>query len=316
MKRSPFILCGKYRDVVADDRGNFIEDYGWRSNRIVQNCHVLLSALLKRDGGYAGILYWAIGEGLSSWDSRIPNPSETDTQLTQEIARKSLPVGQIVYLDDDHEQTQTPSPQLEIRCTFNENDLNLDGVQPLREFGLFGGDATETVNSGLMIDRVIHPRVDFGPGMTLTRHVRLSFGSGGIGQEEVSGFGAALPVQAIDGIDEIFAQNLNSVNVQNLGDLGRLDPQQRVENIPPVKLHEFRTKARMVSRFAIDLSLLTPLSNTSISQFLNQQPQDLASSINVSPDRVLAIQEQCAVLQVALDDEQLHRLTLGDLMSN
>ena len=316
MTISPSILCGSFRDVLTDDRGYILEDYGWRSNRIVQNCHVLLAALLKRDRGYSGILYWAIGEGLSSWDSRIPSPSETDTQLSQEIARKTMPVGQIIYLDDAQNPTQTPSPRLDIRCTFTENDLNLHGVHPLREFGLFGGNATEATNSGLMIDRVIHPRIDFGPGMTLTRQVRLIFGSGDIGQEKVSGFGAALPVQAIDGIDGIFAQGLNNANVQNLSDLSRLDPRQRVGNIPPVKLHEFRAKARLVARLAIDLGPLTPLSNTSISQFLGEQPQALASSIHVSPDRVVALQEQCALLQVALDDEELQRITLGDLIAS
>jgi len=51
--------------------------------------------------------------------------------------------------------------------------------QPLREFGLFGGDATRTPNSGYLIDYAIHPRVDLTRTMTLTRTVRQSYTAGG-----------------------------------------------------------------------------------------------------------------------------------------
>ncbi|MDH5575735.1 MAG: hypothetical protein OEY80_09645, partial [Nitrospirota bacterium] len=128
-------LTGRYCDHLTDAQGRLVWQQGWRANRIVQRCHMLLTALLKREAGVSGILYWAIGEGLPRWDVRTPNPDYTDSQLTQEVARKAIPVEQIVYLDETGEPTDSPSTELDIRCTFRGEDLTLNGAQPLREFG-------------------------------------------------------------------------------------------------------------------------------------------------------------------------------------
>ncbi|MDH5564601.1 MAG: hypothetical protein OEY91_13395, partial [Nitrospirota bacterium] len=179
------------------------------------------------------------------------------------------------------------------------------------------GDATDAADSGWMIDRVIHPRIDLGLDMTLTRHIRLSFATSGLRQEAFSGFGATLPVLAIDGIGEMFARDLNNENIENLADLIRLNPLRTIGSIPPVKLREFRAKARLVAHLTIDaIETESPLTNETISAMLRAQPEQVAASLEVSPEQIVALQEQLAILQVALDEEQLQHLTLGDIITS
>ncbi len=88
-------------------------------------------------------------------------------------------------------------------------------------------------------------------------------------------------------------------------------------DIPLVKLREFRAKARMVMRLRISLPPLAPFADRSISSFLRERPEDLAAAINtpgVTPQMVTRLQEEIALLQIALDDAQLQRITLGDLI--
>jgi len=95
-----------------------------------------------------------------------------DTHLAAEIARQALTPEQIVYLDDAGEPSETPTNCLEVAAEFKGKNLVSNGFQSLREFGLFGGDATDVPDSGFMIDHVIHPRIDLSPGDTLERNLR------------------------------------------------------------------------------------------------------------------------------------------------
>lgn len=168
-------ISGRYRDRLRDRQGSLLWKSGWRSNRILNNCDRLLAALLKGEVGMQGLLYWAVGEGQPSWDALLPNPQPTNTQLTQEVARLPLASEQIDYIDDRGNSSTTPTPRLEIRLDIDGSTLVDSGFQSLREFGLFGGDATIAPDSGFMIDRVIHPRIDVAPGMILSRTLQLTF---------------------------------------------------------------------------------------------------------------------------------------------
>lgn len=309
------LIKGYYRDILTDSQRRVFWDSGWRSNRIVQNCNRLLAALMKRHEGMQGIAYWAIGVGEADWDSTHLSPLSTTSQLTQEVARQAIATDQIVYLDDANEPTETPSNQLEITAEFQGES---NASQPLREFGLFGGDATEVPDSGLMIDYVIHPRIDLTPGMALSRQLRLTFAVGALQQEEWVGFGASLPMISIDGVGEEYASTLGGQGIDSLGDLVEIDPLLPLGNIPQVRLREFRAKARTVMGLRIDLTPFMSLADRSISLLLMERPEDLVEAIDtpaVTPKMVTHLQEELAVLQIALDDTQLQRITLGDLIS-
>ena len=312
------LIKGCYRDVLTDSQRRVQWDSGWRSNLVVHNCNRLLAALMKRHEGMDGILYWAIGEGAADWDSILPSPLLTTSRLTSEVARQALAADGIVYLDDANEPIETPSPRLEVTAEFQGEDFVSNGFQPLREFGLFGGDAAEAPDSGLMIDYVIHPRIDLTPGMALSRQLRLTFAAGGLQQEEWVGFGASLPAISIDGVGEEYAGALGGQGIDSLGDLVEIDPLLPLGNIPQVRLREFRAKARTVMGLRIDLTPFMSLADHSISLLLMERPEDLVEAIDapdVTPKMVTHLQEELAVLQIALDDAQLQRITLGDLIN-
>ena len=311
-------LEGCYHDALADSQGRVLWESSWRSNLIVLKCNLLLAALMKRHEGIQGILYWTIGEGEEEWDSIRPHPHLTTIRLSHEVARQVIAADQIVYLNDSNEPTETPSNRLEVSAEFRGEDFVSNGIQPLREFGLFGGDATEELNSGFMIDHVIHPRIDLTAELTLIRKLRLTFAAGAIQPEELIEFGAALPVTSIDGVGDEYASDLVEQDINSLGDMVEVDPLSPIGNIPKVKLREFRAKARMVTHLRVTLAPFAMLADRSISSLLSERPEDIAEEIGlpgITPEFVAQLQEELALLQIAMDNEQLQRITLGDLMS-
>ena len=81
----------------------------------------------------------------------------------------ALAEDQIVYLPRGDEPAGTPSNRLEITADFKGEDFISNGTVKLREFGLFGGDATHAADSGLMINYMIHPVIPLTADLTLTR---------------------------------------------------------------------------------------------------------------------------------------------------
>lgn len=311
-------IKGAYCDVLTDPQGRRHWESGWRSNLVVNQCNLLLSMLMKRHAGMEGILFCAIGEGEEAWDTNRPIPLLPDTQLTSEVYRKPISADQMVYLDEDGLPTDVPTNLLDISVEFRGAAIVSNGTQPLREFGLFGGDATDHTNSGYLINRVTHGRYDLTPLLTLNRKIHLTFTGGAILQEELTGFGATLPVRSIDGVGDVFAGDLNAREVQTVGDLIEIDPLTPVGSIPLVKLREFRAKARLVLSLKATLAPFVPLAEFSISHILVRKPDELADIIE-SPDitskMVARLQEELAVLQIALDDIQLKDIPLGNLMN-
>jgi hypothetical protein len=306
-------IKGYYHDSLIN-RGHVQWNSGWRPNLIVHECNVLLAALMGRQPDLQGILYWAIGEGEEDWDDLYPSPQLTSSRLAAEITRQALAPEQIIYLDGAGEPSEAPTGHLEIAAEFKGDDLAPNGWQSLREFALFGGDATAAPDSGFMVDYVIHPRIDLSPGATLKRKLHLIFEHGAVRQEEaLVGFGANLPVNSVDGVDAIYAGALQEHGIYSLGSLAEIDSLSAVEGIPPIKLREFRAKARLVMRLRVDPVLIEPFAEYNVSHFLQEAPKSLVRP-GVSSDSVMYLQEALANLQIALDDVQLQGITLADLM--
>lgn len=66
------------------------------------------------------------------------------------------------------------------------------------------------------------------------------------------------------------------------------------------------------------LAPFVPLADYSISEILIQKPEEITDTVG-SPDTtaemVARLQEELAVLQITLDDMQLQRIKLGDLIN-
>ena len=107
-----------------------------------------------------------------SWSNDAPpSPTTGDTKLLVETFRKAINPSDIVFLDSSNQPTDTITNKLQITVLFGESEANGE----LREFGLFGGNATGTANSGFMINRKIHPLIYKTSGMKLERIIRIVF---------------------------------------------------------------------------------------------------------------------------------------------
>lgn len=313
------MLKGHFCDILTDSWGYVRWCSGWRPNLVVQECDLLLAALMKRQPGMSGILYWAVGGGESAWDSAPLVPSPATSQLTRELARQSLAPGQLSYINGAGAPSAVPTNRLEITAEFHGDDLVSSGFLSLREFGLFGGDSTNEPDTGLMIDYVVHPRIDLSQGLILRRRVRLTFDNSApshVSPGAIAGFRASLPATAIDGVGEEYGDQLNAGGVVSIGDLVQVDPLAAFGDIPAVRLREFRAKARLVMGLRLDLSPFAALAQYSVSNVLLERPDTLAQIINapgVTPGVVARLQEQLGVLQIALDEDQLQRVTISGL---
>lgn len=311
------ILQGYFHDVLTRKDGSRTLS-PWQSNLIVRNCNTLLSMLMKGHEETRGILYLALGEGEGSWDASRPIPLLTDTQLTNEVYRKPILADQIVYLNDDSEPVDYPTTLLAITVEVKGEEVVISGSQPLREFGLFGGDATDEANSGYLINHVTHDRYDLTPELTLNRKIRLNFTGGVISQEEITGFGATFPVISIDGVGEGYANDLTAAGIQTLDNLFNINPLLPIGNIPLVKLREFHTKAKLVISIKVTLAPFVEFADYSISDLLTRKPDQLVDEVNsrdLSVEMVSLLQAELALLQVALDDSYLQKIVFEDLMS-
>ena len=141
-------------------------------NTVVDDCSRLIASLMKGQAGMTGITYWAVGSGAGNWDNNNPpEPVVGDTKLLNETFRKAISASDITFLDSSDKPTTSVTNKLQISVTFTETEANGE----LREFGLFGGKATATRNSGIMINRKTHGLIYKTSGMRLERIIRIVF---------------------------------------------------------------------------------------------------------------------------------------------
>lgn len=139
-------------------------------NIVVNQFLKLVMALCKGESGYSGIKYWAVGSGIASWDDSIPDPEINATRLTAEIGRIAISPSEIKFLDAAGNESATPTGVLQIKHVFGPSDCN----GTWREFGIFGGNATATLNSGLMINKKHHAVITKTNEMSIERTMKFT----------------------------------------------------------------------------------------------------------------------------------------------
>lgn len=165
-------MVGEITDRIYDTKGNLISVV--EGHNIVVNTFLLaISALLKAEDDYVGIKYWAVGQGSEDWDEQLPAPTVGDEQLTSEIGRVEIQASEMKYLKlegESYVESSTPTNIIQIQHTFDENTLNGDW----REFGIFAGDCTSAMNSGLMLNHRIHAVLHKTSEMVVERTMRFT----------------------------------------------------------------------------------------------------------------------------------------------
>jgi len=171
-------IHGVCREVITDLDGS-VGITPWRHNKWVGNGEILLACLMKNHVGYnKGILWFAFGDGDSGWDtSGTPEPLNTQETLLSELVRKrptinfregtTLPGGII---------TGTPSKILSVSVQLDGGPSGeFPGGQYLRERALFGGNASDSIDSGLVFSIENHARVWKDSTKTMVLDWRLLF---------------------------------------------------------------------------------------------------------------------------------------------
>ena len=88
MNKIGLSIKGEYTDTIRYANGDVEVIKG--ENLIVDGLLNLVTALLGVKSGHTGLKYWAVGQGNTSWHTSTPEPSTSDTQLTNEIGRKQI----------------------------------------------------------------------------------------------------------------------------------------------------------------------------------------------------------------------------------
>lgn len=140
-------------------------------NIVVNSFLKMVMALCKNQQGYGGIQYWAIGSGAADWDAKTPDPTVYESKLTSEIGRVAIPASEIIFLNPaDMAQSATPTNVIQIKHMFDTGDCN----GKWREFGLFGGNATDVADSGIMVNKKHHAVITKTDDMTIERTMRFT----------------------------------------------------------------------------------------------------------------------------------------------
>lgn len=305
------VLAGEYQDTIRRGRAPPLA-MPWRSNRIVSTAWPLVAALLRGERSMAGIAFCAIGDGVASWDDGASLEAPDATHLAHETARVPIAPADIRYVDAAGGAASTPTHRLSMSVT-----VTATSAIRLREFALFGGEATAALNSGRMINYVIHPKIDLEVGDALTRTIRLSFRPTGrtmvsmdLGEVPVHWL-ATKSAEMIDGVGAKLLAALRRLQVTTIGDLARLAPGSTSAAITPARAIELRGKARLALRIAAHVAAAPPLATLSLSDIAAADPATLPNA--VPPTTIETLQEQLALLQLSLDAEFLAQTTLGEL---
>lgn len=135
----------------------------------------MLAAKEYKDGSIQGIQYLAVGSGDPLWDPRYP-PAAANTaeSLYSEIYRKTLYSAEYINPDPapgDPEVSPTPTNIIDLTARFEQGEA--DGFW--MEMGLFGGNATEDADSGMLVTYKIFSLVSKPSDSIYTITYRLTF---------------------------------------------------------------------------------------------------------------------------------------------
>lgn len=166
-------LHGEFWVKLHDANTGHLLEERHGNNIIVNSASVLIARLLKDNNEpEAGISYLAVGTGASGWNlQNPPQPTNTQTALENEIARKAFTTEDVSFIDPETgDPTVVPTNVVDYTATFAETEA----VGPLVEMGLFGGDANDQVDTGTQVNYRTFPVINKTNSMTLTIVFRIT----------------------------------------------------------------------------------------------------------------------------------------------
>mgnify|MGYP000851158008 CR=1 FL=1 len=121
-------------------------------------------------GNNGGFTYIAVGTGDPVWDIlNPPAPTKDQTVLENELERTLITTA--TFIDSEGQPTGTPTNVVDFIATFGTGEA----VGPWTEVGLFGGDASATVDSGLLVSVLNFPVKSKLTNETISWRFRYTF---------------------------------------------------------------------------------------------------------------------------------------------
>ena len=154
-------VTGQFQDTITYPDGR-VEVRDWQNNTICNGFKLLITSLFKGHASYSRLTYWAVGTGITA-------STVNDSVLETEIGRKSISTSDMVWLDGTGAVSSSPTSTLLITLVFGVDEIN----GAWTEFGIFGGLATATKDSGTMINRKVHGTITKESGVTLERKMKF-----------------------------------------------------------------------------------------------------------------------------------------------
>jgi len=170
-------IQGQYKDTlrwVGHGGSERIECRGWKPNQIQDGALKIINERLlgMSDDEVVGYLshlpirYMALGNGQPATKPYDQN------QLESEFERVAVSGSFATFLDGSGNplNPQAPSARFMLQVVLGAAEGNGD----LREFGLFGGEATDTLNSGTMFNWITHDLIQKTPLLVVNRVIDIS----------------------------------------------------------------------------------------------------------------------------------------------
>jgi hypothetical protein len=170
----------KHEEEVRGYKGEiFIKGYEegklvlnlYTPNVIVNTASILIARLLKDSSEpIGGITFLSLGTGGAGWDLQDPPaPTTNQTQLEAELYRKRYTGTAFINPLDG---TESSEPTNIVDYSFNF--LESEAVGPIVELGLFGGDATDVINTGTLVNYRTFPVINKTNSMAFTIIIRIT----------------------------------------------------------------------------------------------------------------------------------------------
>ena len=142
---------------IVDVNGNIVEERYLGKNIIVESASVLIAQLISQQYSndfVPGFTHLAIGTGDFDWDKfDPPQPMADVTQLKNELTRKMFEVVKYIKTDGSGADSTVPTNVVDFIAVFNESE----GVGPLVEMGIFGGNGANLDGGGTMVNYKTFP---------------------------------------------------------------------------------------------------------------------------------------------------------------
>lgn len=158
-------IPGRHQDILRRGGEEVARIEG--SNRVVLSGLDLVAALLAGRPPVKGLTFLAVGSGLAEWGANPPSPSLTARGLANEVYRQRLNPEEMVL--------DAARKVLRVRAVIPAK-LELGTLQ---EFGVFGGDASELANTGLLFGYRRHAPLAKTAGAELERVIEYDLGAAG-----------------------------------------------------------------------------------------------------------------------------------------